>query len=231
MRPLTDFVPKCLVPFRGKPIIDHILEAMRAVGIREIALVKGYRADAWHRDGTDTFLNPDYAATNMVHSLFCSEPFWDDDLLISYGDIVYPPEILKTLMAEEYPFAVAVDTDWLPLWKKRMADPLQDAETLKIDAQGFLIEIGKKPQSLDEIQAQYLGLIQIRKSVLGRVSDFYHSLDRRQTYEGKDFQNMFMTTFIQRVIEGLMPVKSVSISGGWVEIDTLSDLERLGVPT
>ena len=38
---------------------------------------------------------------------------------------------------------------------------------------------------------------------------------------------MFMTSFIQLVIDKLMPVKAVQIKGGWVEIDTVEDLKRL----
>ena len=40
---------------------------------------------------------------------------------------------------------------------------LRDAETLKLDPDGNIIEIGKSPKSLDDIQGQYIGLIKISK--------------------------------------------------------------------
>ena len=39
LAPLTDFIPKCLLPVRGKPLAQHSVEAMVRAGIRDICLV------------------------------------------------------------------------------------------------------------------------------------------------------------------------------------------------
>jgi choline kinase len=109
-----------------------------------------------------------------------------------------------------------------------MEDPLEDAETLKMNAGGEIIEIGKKPSSLDEIQAQYVGLILFRSAVCEKVKQFYRGLDRNGTYDGKDFDNMYMTSFLTQILEELHPVSATKIRGGWCEVDTLDDLEVYG---
>jgi NDP-sugar pyrophosphorylase family protein len=38
LRPLTDTVPKALVPFRGKPLLEHLLCRLKAAGFREIVI-------------------------------------------------------------------------------------------------------------------------------------------------------------------------------------------------
>ncbi|MFZ9450262.1 MAG: NTP transferase domain-containing protein, partial [Alphaproteobacteria bacterium] len=45
MRQLTDERPKCLVPLRGRPLLEWQLEALRGAGIREIGIVTGYRRE------------------------------------------------------------------------------------------------------------------------------------------------------------------------------------------
>lgn len=225
LRPLTDNYPKCMVEYKGKQIVDYTLEAMREAGIKDIILVKGYKAEVLDKAGTVSVINPRYNQTNMVASLFCSEHLWDDDLLISYADILYPASALNALIAEQHPFAVAVDKDWRKLWRKRMDDPLKDAETLKLSPDGFIRELGKKPRGYEDIQGQYMGLIKIKKEVLPQIKEFYHSLDRAATYDGKNFDNMFMTSFIQLLIDRVLKVKPVFIQGGWLEIDTLDDLK------
>lgn len=228
LRPLTDDRPKCMVPFRGRPLIDYTLDAMQACGLRDIALVHGYchpvlESHLQTRNVT-FFHNPAYDRTNMVHSLFCAESWLDDDLIISYSDILYTAPVLQALMDCAAPVSVVIDRDWRALWEQRFADPLSDAETLKLDVEGHIRELGKKPKSYDEIEGQYIGLIKISRDALPTVRDFYRCLDRAATYDGKSFENMFMTSFIQLVIDNLLPVKAVEIHGGWLEVDTLDDL-------
>jgi len=227
LRPLTNDRPKCMVEFQGKEIIDHILDTMRNCGLEDIAIVKGYCAHMLNKEGTKTYTNKRFDETNMVSTFFCSEEYWDDDIIISYADIVYTPEVLDALMKETAEISVVVDEDWRNQWEKRMDNPLDDAETLKLNGNGCILELGKKPKSYDEIQGQYIGLIKMRKSILPKIKELYESLDRKAQYDGKDFDNMFMTSFIQLIIDQLNSVKAVFIQGGWVEIDTLDDLRNM----
>ena len=111
------------------------------------------------------------------------------------------------------------------LWQERMDDALDDAETLRLDYRGNIIELGKRASSYAEIEGQYVGLMKISAAAWPKVHAFHAALDRNADYDGKDFDNMNMTTFIQAVIDRLMPVKAVPINGGWLEIDVPSDLE------
>ena len=42
LRPLTDRLPKPLVPVRGKPLIEYHLEALAAAGFREVVINQGH---------------------------------------------------------------------------------------------------------------------------------------------------------------------------------------------
>ena len=46
LRPLTDTIPKCLVPIRGKPMLNIWLELCARVGIDEVLINLHHRADA-----------------------------------------------------------------------------------------------------------------------------------------------------------------------------------------
>ncbi|MEZ4752928.1 MAG: phosphocholine cytidylyltransferase family protein [Bdellovibrionota bacterium] len=225
LRPLTDDRPKCMVKYKGKEIIDHILETISACGIDDVTIIKGYRADVLNKQNTKTYINENFDSTNMLSTLFCAEEEMEGDVIVSYADIVYTPEILQALIDSPHDFSVVVDTKWQELWESRMEDPLKDAETMKISSEGTIVELGKKPTSLDDIQGQYIGLFKISANAIGKVKNFYYSLDRAGTYDGKDFDNMYMTSFIQLIIDQLMSVHPVFIDGGWIEIDAPSDLE------
>jgi len=228
LSPYTDDRPKCMVPYKEKPIIDHILDtAFQFPDISEIAIVGGYKKEILesHLKGKNIkfYTNKEFATSNMVHSLFAAESFLDDEIIISYSDIIYKKEILELLIHSKGALNVIVDSEWKNLWSKRMEDPLDDAETLKI-ANGIIIELGKKPKSYDDIEGQYIGLIKISRDTLIKLKKFYNSLNKNIYYDGQNYKNMYMTTLIQLAITHLVDVSPVFISGGWIEIDTVSDL-------
>ena len=120
LRPLTDDKPKCMVEYKGKPIIDYVLQALAENEIRDVVVVKGYKAERLERSAVRYYVNEDYASTNMVHTLFCAEEEMNDDIIVSYADIVYRPEILSCLLQAPHDFSVVVDKDWRKLWEARM---------------------------------------------------------------------------------------------------------------
>lgn len=230
LRPLTDCKPKCMVEFKGRPLIDYILSTMSECGINDIIIVNGYKKEILLEYLTGRkikyYENKRFAVTNMVTTLFCAEKEMNEDIIISYSDIIYTKEVLQRLVENKDAVAVTVDKDWRRLWDIRNLDPLLDAETMKIDNEGYIVELGKKPKDCSAINGQYMGLIKISKESVDKIVKFYKSLDRKVLYDGKPFELMYMTSFIQSVIDELMPVKAVLVYSGWLEVDSYRDLEQ-----
>ncbi len=225
LRPLTDNIPKCMVPLDGMPLLERQIKTAREVDITDIHVVCGYRSDVIDYPGITKHFNEAYASTNMVSSLFCAEDEFNDDIIVGYGDIVYEPDVIQSLMESPAQVSVVVDRLWKDYWSARMSDPLKDAETLKLSANGNILELGKKPDSFDDIEGQYIGLIKFRKDSLPAIMEFYHSLDKGKLYEERTVDQMYMTTFLQLIADRLMPIKAVMVDNGWMEIDEPSDLE------
>jgi L-glutamine-phosphate cytidylyltransferase len=227
LRPLTDDRPKCLVNFCGEALLNRQAATLKECDISEICVATGYRSDLIRKLGFATMENPSYETTNMVESLFCASDFIEKegDLIIAYGDIIYNKENLISLMKCEEEVSLMIDSNWRDLWSLRFEDPLDDAETLLMSEDGFVRELGKKPLSYEQIQGQYTGLIKIREDKKSDLIDFYNKLDRDVLYDGKDFKNMYMTSFLQLLIDNHWKVKAVEVCNGWLEIDSVEDLE------
>jgi choline kinase len=228
LRPLTDDRPKCLVELGGVSLLERQARVLREAGITDITVVSGYRADQIAARGFAIRVNPRYAETNMVYTLFCAADLMTDDadLVIGYGDIVYEGRVLAALLASEAPVTVMIDRQWLRYWRLRLEDPLTDAETLKLGPEGRLLELGKKPRDYGEIEGQYMGLIKVRADHVRRFKSEYEAMDRAATYDGKDFDNMYMTSFIQYLIDRGWDVRVAETDNGWLEVDSVSDLSR-----
>lgn len=226
LRPLTDDKPKCLVELAGKPLLEHQLATLRSGGVEDIHIVGGYRADQLKRPGITLHINERYAETNMVTTLFAAEAVMtgESDLIIGYGDIVYEPRVLAALQTVDAPIALAVDREWRRYWAARMDDPLSDAETLKLTDGDRVVELGEKPQSYDNIQGQYTGLIRIRADHVARLPEVWRAMDSDAIYDGKDYDNMYMTSFIQHLIDSGWEARAAFIDNGWAEVDCEADL-------
>lgn len=235
LRPLTDDRPKCMVPLLGKPLLNHQLDALQAAGFapNSITVVTGYRGDviqaALSNAGVAarTIDNPRFASTNMVSSLMVARSVFElgRDVVILYADLVYEARLLQQLLACPEPFAATVDSAWRKLWGVRNEDPLNDAETLKLGEQGQILELGKKPTSLLDIEGQYMGIVRVRASFAETFLGHYDGLDRQGSFDGKDFDNMYMTSFLQSLIDAGQSLQAVATESGWLEVDTTADLE------
>lgn len=236
LMPLTADKPKCMVEYKSRALIDYEISALKAAGAKEIAVVGGYKFEIlkeflrskFHIQSF--FENANYARTNMVQTLFCASSFLQkcieekEDLIISYADIIYTESVVKRLVEREKDFVIIVDKAWQSLWQRRFEDVLEDAETLKMSG-GKIKELGKKPKNLSEIEAQYTGLFKFSHTFLGKVLSCFKSLDRSAKYDGKDFDNMYMTSFLQILIDKFDNAYALEIEGGWGEIDFKKDLD------
>lgn len=220
MKSLTDERPKCMVELRGRTLLDWQLEALRSAGIREIAIVTGYKRELLADQGLLEFHNPRWAQTNMVSSLACAEAWLKDSpCIVSYSDIFYGPTAVQSLITSEASLAVTYDPDWLALWTERFGDPLLDAETFRLTPAGTLAEIGNKPKSADEVQGQYMGLLRFTPQGWAEIV----RLRAASTPQQRD--NVHMTNTLQQVIEaGRVPIHALAYSGKWGEVDSSEDL-------
>ncbi len=221
-----------MVELLGRSLLKRQMDTFAECGIDNVAVVGGYEIGLIREAGFNCFENERFESTNMVESLFTARAYMEgpEDLIISYGDIVYEADNLRRVMAADADINLMVDVNWRDYWSQRLPDPLTDAETLKFKDGDLLAELGKKPTSYDDIEAQYTGLIKVRGDVLNAFCQFYDDLDRRATFDGQAFENMYMTSFLQLLIDAGWPVRGVRVHGGWLEIDSVSDLslyERL----
>ena len=224
LRPYTLDRPKCLVEVDGVSLLDRQLAVLAAEKIQPVIIIGGYRAEMLERPGVELRLNPGYAVTNMVWTLFCAEDDMKGELLICYGDIVYSRNILQALLKSKADIAVAIDLDWESYWRARNEDPLDDAETLKLETDGRILEIGQKPKSLAEIEGQYMGLMKFSAAGIRSLRKVFHDAESIGTLRGKPLEKAYMTDLLQAMIDSGIRLDAVPIRGGWVEVDTVGDL-------
>lgn len=90
----TDSLPKAMLPFGGKPILERLIETIAAAGWREIHLCLGYRADAVRAhfgDGARWAValrsHEETIPRGTAGAIADLRPFIGDEALVVYGDL------------------------------------------------------------------------------------------------------------------------------------------------
>lgn len=224
LMPETKNKPKCLVEIDGESLLQTQMRVLRSRGISEIVLVGGHCVNQLNNFSDKLFINEEYEVSNMVWSLTRAMNEINGDVIITYGDIVYSGLILDAILTDQSSIRLALDLDWLNYWQQRFADPMSDAESLRVNKNMEITEIGNKPTSADEVEAQYMGIIGLSKE--GSEIFKSHLLKSPlSTDKGhKSTKNAYMTDFLQSLLIAGHQVKGVGVRDNWIEVDTVRDL-------
>jgi choline kinase len=210
--------PKCLVDVAGRSLLDRQVAALTQAGVDEVGVVTGWHAEAFAPTGLRTFGNPRWADTTMVESLAAAQEWLlAGPVLVSYGDIVFSANTARRLARAPGQLAIAYDPDWEALWRSRFEQPLDDAETFRLDGDR-LTDIGGRPSTTEQVQGQYLGLVRWTPQAWQVVSRL-----RETDAEARDLD---MTGLLRRLVRGEgLDVTAVPVDGPWCEFDHPSDID------
>ena len=225
----TQELPKGMLHIFGKPLIQHQVDTYLRNGITDITIVKGYCSEKIDIPGTKSYFNPLYAETNMVESLFYAENEIFGDVIISYSDVLFEDKTLQTVMKSKNDIGVLIDKDWKDYWKARYGKVDFDTESLRINSSGKIYELGISDPPLNEIDGRYVGMIRLSEKGSEIFKSTYNK--GKKEFYGKPwlnnrfFEKIFMTDFLQEIINQNNSVFPIEITRGWLEFDTNEDYE------
>lgn len=220
LRPLTDLVAKGLLPVGGRPIIEQIIENLRATGIEEIVVVTGHLGDqikAYLGDGSKygvkIFYREQRKPLGMAHALRLGLDFIEGYVLVSACDSLSPEdhyrELLQRFREEDLDAALSL--------KVMGREEIKESSVVKLEEDGSISRIIEKP-SEDEIISNIAcaPLYVFREGIKEYLPKVKKS--KRGEYEIQDA--------IQSMIDDGLRVKGV-LSGSWIHLSDIRDFLRL----
>ncbi|QXJ22058.1 phosphocholine cytidylyltransferase family protein [Actinomadura graeca] len=226
LRPYTDTLPKALVPVSETAdgettILDIALGNMAGVGLSDVVIVVGYRAEAVEerksaleeRYGVSlTLVHNDKAEEwNNAYSMWLAREHFSKGVLMVNGDTVHPVGVEKTLLSARGPdILLAVDN------VKTLAD---EEMKVTLDAGGGLKTITKLMDP-STAYGEYIGATLIEPAAAEPLADAL-----KATWE-RDPDLYYEDGYQELVNRGgriaVAPIGEVD----WVEVDNHDDLEK-----
>lgn len=226
LRPYTDTLPKALVPVDGETtILDIGLRNLAAVGLTDVTVVVGYRAEAVETRQADlerrhgvslTLVHNDKAEEwNNCYSLWLAREHFAHGVLLVNGDTVHPVDVERTLLAAaDEPGAAGV---LLALDETKVLD--EEEMKVTLDEAGRIRRITKL-MSPAEADGEYIGATLIQSRAAHALATALEATWRRDPdlYYEDGYQTMVDTGGEVGVARlGALP---------WVEVDNHADLSR-----
>ncbi|MDP7391895.1 MAG: phosphocholine cytidylyltransferase family protein [Alphaproteobacteria bacterium] len=235
LRPMTEQLPKCMLPIVGRPLLHHTMRYMRSAGCQEFVVIVGHSADKVDADGATLVTNTDYENNNILHSLMYASEFMNGPVMCSYSDILVEPRIHSALAKGTGDICLAVDNDWIPYYDNRTDHPLSEAENVFFDNDGRIVKLGKHlhPGDAGEYSCgEFLGLWRLSARGCEIWRETFEALDakleRKDPFQqAAEWRKSYITDFSQELIDRGNRIDTTIIQRGWAEIDTQQDYERL----
>lgn len=223
MGKLTADRPKGALEVGGHALIDWQIEALRAAGVKEIAIVTGHGAEALRGRDVTYLHNPDWSRTTQVETLLAArEWIGDEPAFVSYSDILYHPCAPLALLERPGEIIIAYDADHRWLWKKRFGNWLRDSETFRLGPGQVLTEIGGKPTNIEELDGQFMGLMLLTPAGLTQLVRQFLSTDEHAR------KRLDFTKLISLLVNTGTRVDTAANQLSWIEIDSPKDLMIAG---
>ena len=226
----TENLPKCMLDFGGKTLLQRQIDAYKQNDIKNISLIRGYKKEKINYKGIKYYENKDYRNNNILNSIFCAEEEINGNIIISYSDILFESLVVKRALESDHDISVVVDIDWRGYYVGRKDHPITEAENVTFNSNNEVQKIGKINTGNDEVHGEFIGMIKLTNR---GAEIFKHHFNRlKKIYWNKPFQRAeifqkaYLTDFIQELVDIGTKVHCVIIESGWKEIDTVEDYRK-----
>jgi phosphoenolpyruvate phosphomutase len=227
MDELTIDRPKVMIPVAGKTVLRRQVDKFKAQGINDITVVAGYRSDAIDAQGASVVVNDDWENSDELASLGCALDALSDDTVLIYGDLLFRTYILNNLMDWDADLLVVVDSSPLEkalgntndlAWCSAPDDRAMYQQKVSLEQISNLAEReGRKPDG------RWIGMLRARGAGRDQLLEALEQLRN----EGP-LARLGVPDLINRLVANGHAPQVQYISGHWMDINNLEDLQRAG---
>ena len=237
--PLTEELPKPMLDIKGKTILERQIDVLNACGIKDVAVVRGYKKDAIKLPNARFYDNDEFATTNEAFSLFRAAKELKGPFLFLYGDILFERSHLEKLLKSPADVSIVVDRAYGETGRPESNRGTPDLVVLK-DAQesGYRFLGAEAPHQVAKVgrtiepsaaSGEFVGMAMFTAKGARTLTDCYQQLSETQKgnfHEADSLRHASFTDLVQELIDRGSEVRAIDVYKGWLEIDTFEDYRR-----
>jgi phosphoenolpyruvate phosphomutase len=224
---LTHDKPKTMIRIGGEALLARTVNKFKKIGINKSIVVAGYKAESIDISGIEIRVNKDYEIGDELMSLVCAQNDFDNDMVISYGDLLFREYILRDLLEVDGDIVIIVDsalnnssTTGSPdlAYCSQNDDRSPFMQNIILKELSSVIKTGNKKPS-----GQWIGMMRVRKEGRNWIEEAIHELK-----PSPNFKKLTLSDLLNYIIEQGKIINVHYISGHWLDVNSIDDIDRAG---
>ncbi len=225
LQPLTLTVPKCLTEVGGVPILERLVNNLKAQGFERLIVVIGRLGDhiqeflQQHSDDMqiDYIINPDYRTSNNIYSLWLARHQIREPFLLVESDLVFETRMLDDMLQPDK-MAISKILPWMK------------GTTVELGFERRVTAFRRDGDRCDDArQYKTVNLYSLSLNSWNKIEDRLH----HYVSEGR-LSEYYEVVFGEMIADGTLSFDAVFFDAKrWYEIDNMADLhaaEKLFAP-
>tara|TARA_B110000438_G_C15546418_1_gene535031 strand:- start:20 stop:730 length:711 start_codon:yes stop_codon:yes gene_type:complete len=212
LKPITESIPKCLIKIGKKSILERQIEILNLNGIYDITVITGYKSDLIKKNANSKSFkiieNKKFKITNTLYSFMLALDNLYEDFLCLYGDLIFDPKIISSLINQEKKISLVVD-EFL----------------IKNDNHSTVIQNNKITQinlknNFNDVNGQFIGISKFNVTSIPLLKKFFRNYDFKNNYN-----NEIITIFDFFISKKILEIFSLKLNLTWININDKKSLD------
>ena len=234
--------PKSLIDINGQSILERQISVFKKLGISDITAITGPYTEKFTSKNISFIQDKNYLEHDILSSLMLAHSIMYDDVIVSYGDVIFDEHVLQPLINFKGSIGLCIDLNWEKNYDGKKQELKQEATTVQIKnnictkivdgrelAKSKMKNNSKSNDYKKQKLGEFVGLIKLSKHGSTVFIKRYEELISSHTgsfHEATSISQAYFTDMLQELIDSGVEILPIPVQGKWCEIDTVEDLKR-----
>lgn len=224
---LTHDRPKVMLTIGRKTLLRRLLDEFKKQSINQTTVVAGYKHETIDSSGIKLRINPDFETTSELSSLLRARDDFHDNMIITYGDLLFRGYILQDLLDHTGEIVIVVDSD---LNNRRISGSPDFAycsnpdNRSMFDQEIYLKHISEKEAvELGQPSGRWIGMLRVQGQGTVWLNEALNELQQQD-----NFTTLTIPDLLNYLVNKGIAIKVHYIHGHWLDVNTIEDIDRAG---
>ncbi|MEE2999884.1 MAG: phosphoenolpyruvate mutase [Pseudomonadota bacterium] len=224
---LTHDKPKTMIKIGGEALLERMVKQFKKIGINKSVVIAGYKAESINISGVEIRINENYEIGGELMSLTCAKKDFDNDMVITYGDLLFREHILRDLLEVNGEIVIIVDSasENPNITGSPDVAFCNNSDDRSPFMQNIILkELSSKNKINNAIPSgHWIGMMRVRQEGRKWIETAIEDLQ-----SSSNFEKLTIPDLLNHIIANGKTINVHYINGHWLDVNSINDIGAAG---